>query len=40
MKDTSHDVGSHESLDFQGENIPTELVARQQERPRSLVELI
>ena len=40
MKDTSHDVGSHESLDFQGENIPAELIAGRQERPRSLVDLI
>jgi len=40
MKDTSHDVGSQESLGFQGANIPTELIARQQERPRSLVDLI
>ena len=40
MKDTSHNMDSHESLDLQGVNIPPELIANQHERPRSLVDLI
>ena len=39
MKGTTHNVGSHESLGIQGANIPSELIAKQQQRPRSLFSL-
>ncbi|MCH8291188.1 hypothetical protein IH992_08835 [Candidatus Poribacteria bacterium] len=39
-KGTAHNVGSHESLGVQGANIPSELIAKQQQRPRSLLDLI